>query len=94
MQRIAIAAFAASLAQAWAADPADPGASVPAPQYRSVFQDTPKGVEEGSDDWKKANAEVGRFPRGHADILKWENARQPAAPRPTAPASAPPGHKR
>ena len=23
-------------------------------------------------DWKRANAEVGQFSKGHADILKWE----------------------
>lgn len=25
-------------------------------------------------DWKAANAAVARFPRGHADVLKWEKA--------------------
>lgn len=27
-------------------------------------------------DWRKANAAVGEFPRGHADIVKWEAAAQ------------------
>lgn len=26
--------------------------------------------------WRKANAAVGEFPRGHADIVKWEAAAQ------------------
>ncbi len=76
MKILAIAALAAaSLAQAQ-----------PHPSYRSVFEDTPRGVETRRDDWKKANAEVGRFPRGHADWLKWEEAQGAQSPR--APASA------
>ena len=65
----------------------NPSAFVPAVQYRSVFVDTPKGVETGELDWKKANAEVGQFKRGHIDVLKWEEeqARGRAAPTPPAP---------
>jgi len=38
-------------------------------------------------DWRQANEAVAQFPRGHADVLKWEQA-QPAAPQAdtTAPA--------
>lgn len=85
-------------APAWAADAADPAAAVPAPQYRSVFQDTPTGVEQVTDDWRKANAQVAQFPRGHADILKWEQAHpgpgtrsSPAPAKPPSPPAA--GHK-
>ena len=38
-----------------------------------------------SPDWRTANAVVGTFQRGHADILKWERAHssaQPTAPEP------------
>lgn len=56
-----------------------PTAPVPAVLYRSVFVDTPTGVETEELDWKKANAEVGQFKRGHVDILQWE-ARQKAKP--------------
>ena len=43
-------------------------------------------------DWKAANAAVAQFPRGHADVLKWEKA-QLAAPGHTAPMPAPaPAH--
>ena len=71
-----------------AADPADPAAPVPGSSYRSVLEDLPKGVEEGSVDWKAANTEVGRFPRGHIDLLKWEQS-QGGARAPAAAASAP-----
>ena len=65
----------------------NPSAFVPAVQYRSVFVDTPKGVETGELDWKKANADVGQFKRGHVDVLKWEEeqARARGAPTPPAP---------
>lgn len=72
-----------------AAEPAaDPAAPVPAMTYRSVFQDMPTGVEEQAIDWRKANAEVGQFPRGHVDILRWEQ-RQGSAAAARTPASAP-----
>ncbi len=65
-----------------AADPADPAAVVPRAAYRSVFADTPTGVEAEQADWKKANAEVGQFRRGHMDLLKWEEERARTAPAP------------
>jgi hypothetical protein len=52
----------------------DPAAIVPPVVYQSVFIDGPKGVATTSVDWKKANAEVGQFRRGHVDILKWEES--------------------
>ena len=64
----------------------NPAAAVPPVVYQSVFADTPTGVEMESADWKKANAEVGQFKRGHVDILKWEEAqgKSPMAPKPMA----------
>ena len=64
----------------------DPTAAVPPVVYQSVFSDTSTGVEMESADWKKANAEVGQFKRGHADILKWDEAqtKAPSAPTPMA----------
>lgn len=70
-----------------AAGAADPSAPVPRIEYRSVFQGLPVGIDEETVDWKKANAEVGQFQRGHVDLLKWEEAQGAAAP--AAPASAP-----
>lgn len=63
-------------------DPADPTATVPRVAYRSVFADTPTPVETDIADWKKANAEVGQFRRGHVDLLKWEEERARTAPAP------------
>lgn len=50
----------------------DAAAPVPPVSYRSVFAGTPTGVAPADADWRKANAEVGEFRRGHVDILKWE----------------------
>jgi hypothetical protein len=50
----------------------DPATKVPPVSYRSVFKETSLGVEKDSADWRKANDEVGKFTRGHIDILKWE----------------------
>ncbi len=74
------------MAQSSATDPAAP---VPAVLYRSVFVDTPKGVETESLDWRDANAEVGKNLRGHMDILKWEAAQAKAqAAKNAAPAGS------
>lgn len=57
---------------------------VPAVAYHSAFAGVPRGVEQAEVDWKAANAAVGQFRRGHADVLKWEQeqARSPAASSP------------
>lgn len=70
-------------------DPSDPTVFVPPVAYRSVFVDTPTGVEQTSADWKRANAEVGQFKRGHIDILKWEaeQANKPKASGGAAPSN-------
>jgi hypothetical protein len=75
-----------------AAQPGDPAASVPSVSYRSAFSDVSTGVEAGREDWTKANADVGRFTRGHADILKWEQQAAPAAPAATPEAAQPAPH--
>jgi hypothetical protein len=77
LRTIFLSATALLCATAWAQNPADPAIRVPAVAYRSVFADTPTGVETRSLDWKRAHADVAQFPRGHADVLKWERA-QPA----------------
>ena len=69
---------------------------VPPVLYRSVFVDTPTGVETESVDWKRANADVGQFKRGHIDVLKWEEeqaARRKAMPAGAAQPAAPSGHQ-
>ena len=55
-----------------AQNPADPNAPAPAVAYRSVFKETSLGVEMDTVDWRKANDDVGKFTRGHVDILKAE----------------------
>ena len=84
---ILAALLAAASVAAFAADPADPASPVVATPYRSPFADLPSGVEEQTVDWKKANADVAQFPRGHVDLLKWEERNPPAA-SPARPASA------
>lgn len=64
---------------------------VPPVVYRSVFADLPQGVESTTLDWKAANANVGQFKRGYADLLKWEQ--EQAAKARTAPANVAPGTK-
>lgn len=89
------AALLAVPLSALAADPAEPDAAAPPLEYRSAFEGIPQGVEEQSVDWKKANTDVARFPRGHADLLKWEEGQNsaPAGGPPAAgtPAAAPTG---
>ena len=46
--------------------------TVPTITYRSVFRETSLGIEQEKLDWRKANDEVGKFTRGHVDILKQE----------------------
>jgi hypothetical protein len=73
---------------------AQASAAVPPVAYRSVFRETSLGVEQEQDDWRQANEQVGRFRRGHVDILKEEQAQDGAKPGtgaapPAAPSAAP-----
>jgi hypothetical protein len=70
----------------------DPATFVPPVRYRSVFVDTPTGVEQDSVDWKKANTDVGEFRNGFVDILQWESA-QEALDKPGAAPAAVPAHR-
>lgn len=63
----------------------DPRASVPLVIYRSVFKETSLGVETDTVDWRKANNDVGKFTRGHVDILKAEE--QDEMTKPVAPSA-------
>lgn len=53
--------------------PSRPLGHQPLPDSGSVAADT--------DDWKGANAAVGTFPNGHADIVRWEAAQTGSAPQ-------------
>lgn len=73
------AIFAQTAAAQNMLDVAKPDAVVPPLTYRSVFKETSQGVEKDTLDWRKANNDVGRFTRGHVDILK-EEERELAKP--------------
>lgn len=82
-------AFPGIAAAEAATDPSDPSSPAPAPAYRSAFEGLPAGVEQEQVDWRQANADVARFPRGHADYVKWEEQQQGGSGQPGA-AAAPP----
>lgn len=63
-----------------------PEAAVPQVTYRSVFRETSLGIEQEKTDWRKANDDVGRFTRGHVDILKQEEMDNKSTPAKAAPA--------
>ena len=56
---------------------AQASAPLPAPLPTQLPTSLPTPLPEA--DWKKANAAVAEFPRGHADVLKWEQQNLPAA---------------
>ena len=51
---------------------------VPPVVYQSVFATPSRGSASAEDNWKEANAAVGRFKRGHIDILKKESEQIPS----------------
>lgn len=85
-----LSALPTALAQAptlWVADPKQPSAL---PDWSSVGRPPqtaapglPASMDEAIRRWQAANRAVGEFPRGHIDLLRWEqaqNATPPAAP--------------
>ncbi len=83
-----------------AADPAAPTAPLVyqgmAPRPSQALQAS-QAQQLGAQDWRAANAAVGQFPRGHADIVAWEAAQAKAASDtastvPTAPPATPMQH--
>jgi hypothetical protein len=73
--------------------PQDPAATVPEVVYRSAFGGTVRGIEESRVDWRTANDQVGRFVRGHLDILKSEESPSAAPPTSSQPAAPAAGHR-
>lgn len=66
-----------------AAAAVSPEAPVPAVPYHPLQAAGASALVTEGDDWKAANATVGQYPRGHADIVKWEKAQPaPQEPRP------------
>jgi hypothetical protein len=80
------AALAALALPAAAERAADPDAPVPRIAYRSVLP-APSTPAEADVPWRQANGQVGRFPRGHADLLKWEELQERGATPQRAPAA-------
>ena len=82
-----IAAEAATTNASASASPAvlDPAAPS-APLHHSALP-TSGAIVTQPGDWKAANAAVAQFPRGHADVLKWEKAQAPATGKTTPPAA-------
>jgi hypothetical protein len=65
-----VAVFASSCAPLWA-------------QGHANHQSAPASAPDESallDRWRKSNEAVGQFPRGHADVLLWEQTHLPQAP--------------
>lgn len=63
-----------------------PAAEATAPQRALVHTPLPTSgtVIATLQDWRAANTAVGELPRGHADVLRWEAAQQPAPPATTS----------
>ncbi len=66
-----------------AAAAAAPDAPVPAVPYQPMPAAGASALVRELDDWKRVNAAVAEFPRGHRDIVRWERAQpRPATPEP------------
>lgn len=86
-----LAAPALAAAQSAAQRAADPATAVqPAPRAAlpgtsaSAAVELPSDIEQARAIWQRANARVAEFPRGHADLLRWESSQAGAAPAPAA----------
>jgi hypothetical protein len=81
-KRVAVAAVAAGAATMAAAQAQPPSAATDpqAPSATLAYQALPPlgALDSASTDWRAAHQAVAEFPRGHADLLRWE-ARQPQA---------------
>jgi len=78
------ATLAAALSvPAYAADPADPATPVPPLAYRSALP-APTDLAEPVVPWAQANQQVARFPRGHADVVRWEERQERESSTPPA----------
>ena len=70
---------------------ADPRSASALPDWRAAMPsptaspELPASLDEAIRRWQAAHRAVGEFPRGHADLLRWEQARTgEASPKPTA----------
>jgi hypothetical protein len=86
----AIAQTAANSPKTASAPAASVGTAARPVEYRSAFENLPTGVERATEDWRASNDRVGRFKRGHPDILKAEEAAAVQHPRAAASGQASP----
>lgn len=81
------------LASSASAQSHNASAVVARPIYQSAFADLPAfdPARPAADkkDWRKANEDVAQFPRGHVDILKWEETQTKKSPAVTPSPAAP-----
>ncbi len=79
-------------AQTVAPAPADPNAPTSALQHRPLASGG--SIVNAPSDWRQANAAVGAFARGHADVVAWEKSQATPGAAQAAPAgsTALPGH--
>ena len=61
----------------------DPAAPVSALHFEAL-PSSAKIVDQ-TGDWKAANAAVAQFPRGHADVIRWEKSQAAKKPSPEPP---------
>lgn len=93
-----VLAAATPWAQAQTQQPVPPTASSPPADWLSPAANTlplqhpalpaSGGVEQANTPWADANAAVAAFPRGHADVLRWEAAQRAAPAAAAVPAAA------
>ena len=69
-----IAAEAATTNASASASPAVLDPAAPSAPLHHSHLPTSGAIVAQPGDWKAANAAVAKFPRGHADVLKWEKA--------------------
>ncbi len=80
-------------AQTPSADVADPQQAAPLPTWPATAlaptsaPELPTQIDEAIRRWQSANRAVAEFPRGHIDLLRWEQQQAPVAQ--AAPAAAP-----
>jgi Outer membrane efflux protein len=77
-----------------AADPTTPAPALAAPALPPMATPaqvaSPRDLREALTRWRQANERVAEFPRGHADLLRWEASRAGSArPVPATPPPAP-----
>lgn len=88
----ALAGAQPAAAESAPAAPAAAFQAATAPLAHAPMPAHPLRIDEAPTDWRAAHQAVGAFPRGHADIVRWE-ARQGSAPAAATPAASHQEHR-